>query len=168
MDDKSLAGYLNQMVSGEKEDNAQEQDDGLATSLKAVAGASSGAVEEEIGAFLEGRGTLLETAQTALTRGGSSAASDVAELLEKNFGLSPAIARIIGQLVVKLAPGIKKKKTAKKPKKPSASTKPAAKKKPKKDTAAKAKPKKKPAAKKETAKKPRKKTTAKRSEAVKA
>ena len=150
MDDKSLAGLFSANPSGGAGEG-QDQDSLLAASLKAVAaGSSNEAVEDEIGAFLRGEGNLLETASAALTRGGSSAARDVAKFLEEKFGLNPAIARVIGTLLINLLPGIKKKKAAKKKpkKKPAASAKTPAKKKPKK-TAAKPK---KPTAKKETAK----------------
>ncbi len=149
MDDKSLSNLLSGMSGGAGE--GQDQDSLLAASLKAVAaGSSNEAVEDEIGAFLKGEGNLLETASAAVTRGGSSAATDVAKFLEEKFGLNPAIARVIGTLLINLLPGIKKKKAAKKKpkKKPAASAKTPAKKKPKK-TAAKPK---KPTAKKETAK----------------
>jgi outer membrane biosynthesis protein TonB len=171
MDDKSLAGLFSANPSGEAGDG-QEQDSLLAASLKAVAaGSSNEAVEDEIGAFLKGEGNLLETASAALTRGGGSAATDVAKFLEEKFGLNPAIARVIGTLLINLLPGIKKKKAAKKKptKKPATSAKTPAKKKPKKTAAkpkkpvATAKAKKKPTAKKETAKaKPKPKTKPKK------
>lgn len=165
MDDKFLSGLLSGKPSEETDGDGQEQNPLLVASLKAAAaGSSNEEVENEIGAFLKGEGSLLEAASAAVTRGGSSAATDVAKLLEEKFGLNPAIARVLGTLLINLLPGIKKKKAAKKKpkKKPAASVKTPAKKKPKKKTTAKpkkpaasAKAKKKPTAKKETATKPK-------------
>lgn len=177
MNDNLLSRLFSGNSSGETDDKGQDQDTMLVASLKAAAESSSNeAVESEIGAFLKGEGSLLETASEAVTRGGTSAVTDVAKLLEEKFGLNPAIARVIGTLLINLLPGIKKKTTKKKPKKkPAASAKTPAKKKPKKKTTAKpkkptatAKAKKKPAAKKETAKAKPKPKPKKRLETVEA
>lgn len=167
MDDKSLSGLFSGNASG-KAGDGQDQNPLLVASLKAAAaGSSNEAVENEIGAFLKGEGNLLETASAALTRGGSSAATDVAKFLEEKFGLNPAIARVIGTLLINLLPGIQKKKAAKKKprKKPAATAKTPAKKKPRKETAARPK---KPAAKKETAKAKPKPKPKKRGETIEA
>ena len=159
-DDTSLSGSVSRAAAGAPENGGQ--DPMLVETLKAVADGSSGAVEQEIGAFLKGEGDLLETTRAAVAHGNSTTAiSEVAEDLAERFGLSPAIARVIGALVVKLLPGTKKKAAKKKPKKPSASAKTAAKKKAKKKAAAKPK-------KTEAKPKAKKKTSAKKQSTAKA
>lgn len=156
----SALGGSAQGAAGEQP--ASESEDVLVASLQAAADASSGEVENEIGAFLNGEGALLESTRAAVLKSGGTAVGDVAEVLAKQFGLSAAVARVIAALVVKLLPAAekkaaKKKKAKKKPAtskpKPSATSKKKPKKKPAKPKTAAAK--KKPKSKKTAAKKPK-------------
>jgi hypothetical protein len=123
--------------------------------LKAVIGASGGPLENAINEFLSGKGELHETASAAVTRGGDSAVGDVGSVLEKQFDLNPAIAKLVASLLVKLVPSLKETKKAKPRRKPKTASSA------KKETSAKKKVKPKtPAAKKKTASKTSTKTTA--------
>lgn len=162
MDEPIKSGALGGSAKGKSGAQPEaDADDALVASLQAAADASSGEVENEIGAFLNGEGALLETTRAAVLKSGSTAVTDVAEVLAKQFGLSSAVARVVAALVVKLLPKAEKKAAKKKKAKKKPTTKPgettSSKKKPKKKPA---KPKtaaskKKPKAKKETAKKPK-------------
>lgn len=77
-------------------------------SLKALTENFGEAVGKEVSEFLNGKGTLLETTRTAVARGGSSAVTEVAELLTDKFGISPPLARIVATLLVRLFPSISK------------------------------------------------------------
>jgi outer membrane biosynthesis protein TonB len=186
MDNKSLSDDLSQFISGATEnkpapmgENIDERRGFLVDSLKVLAGLSGESLETAVNDFLGGKGELHEATQTALTRGGDSALSDVGSLLTKQFNLSPAIANLVASLLVKLMPSLQEKDTTgktkprrkskttssakkavsrKKPKKKTSASKPAAKKKPssktsKKETSAKTKPNKKTSASKPAAKK---------------
>lgn len=175
------------------EGEATRQQNIFVDGLKAIAGTSGGPLEDAIREFLSGKGELHETTAAAVTRG-SSAVGEVGSVLEKQFDLNPAIAKLVASLLVKLVPSwketkkakprrkpktaasAKKETTAKKKAKKKTAAKPAAKKKStaktsKKTSAAKAKPKKKasaakPAAKKKTTAKKAKKTGTKKKKAT--
>jgi hypothetical protein len=140
------------------EEEATRQQNIFVDGLKAVVGSTGGPLEDAINDFLSGKGELHETTAAAVTRGGCSAVSDVGSVLEKQFDLNPAIAKLVASLLVKLVPSLKKAKKAKPRRKPktaaSAKKETTAKKKAKKKTTAK------PAAKKKTAAKTSKKTSA--------
>lgn len=192
MDDKSLSGLISQILPDDMEQamglgkaRPAEDNNILIASLKAAAGQSGGLVDTAVNQFLNGEGDLLATTRSAVTRSKATAKNEVAVFLEDKFKLSPAVAKLIAMLLVKIFPAIsqltgestatKKKPRKKKPKtSSSAKTTASSKKKPKKKkttskpntTASRpAAKKKKPAAKgtkKETAakKKPKKKTRA--------
>jgi hypothetical protein len=152
MKEKSLPDQIShlmndtpEMDASPVEENTDEQKDILVENLKAAAGQTDGALDAALDEFLDGKGVLHETTRAALTRGGGGL-NEVIQLLTKQFKLSPAVAKMIASLILKLQPS-GSKETAKE------ST---AKKKPRRKT----KPK---TAKKETisAKKAKKKTTAK-------
>jgi hypothetical protein len=173
MDEKSLPDQISQLMNDTPEikpdssvEKTDEQKDVLLDSLKSVAGESDGALEAALDDFMNGKGILHETTRSALTRGGTGL-SDVITWLVKQFKLSPAVAKILASLILKMQPSgsqdTAKESTTKK--KPRRKTKPkavsSAKKKKKKTTA---KPKKTAARKKAASKtKPRssKKTTTK-------
>jgi hypothetical protein len=109
MGEKSLADQISQlmndtpaMVSKPGGENPDEQKKVLVDSLKAVAGESDGALEAAFDEFLNGKGVLHEATRTAITRGGSAGRSDVITLLTKQFKLSPAVAKMIASLIMKL------------------------------------------------------------------
>lgn len=188
MDDKSLPELFSQILPGgtdpaPKTGGEKPADDNniLIASLKAAAGQSGGLVETAVNQFLNGEGDLLTTTRTAVTRSKATAKNEVAAFLEAKFKLSPAVAKLIAMLLVKLFPSIGKltgkttaaKKKPRRKKKPttssSAKTEASSKKKPKKKTTSRPKTtsskpaaKKKKPAKKETTpkKKPKKKTRA--------
>ena len=171
--------------------DSENEADVLSASLKALAGASGGALSTAVEDFLGGKGELLEATRSASSKTNKTAKEEVAAFLTKNLKLSPTLAKLVAPILLKLFPVLGKtvggkeptEKPASKPKpKPKPTTKP--KTKPKKTSekekpaasTTKKKPKKKPVAKpKTTAKKPAKKTakkttskkkTSKRSETV--
>lgn len=179
MAEKSLSDQLSHLINdtlgidaSPEEETTDEQQDILAASLQAVAGRSDPALETALDEFLEGKGVLHETTRLAATRGGNPLA-DIVKLLTSQFKLSPAVAKILAALILKLQPSAGKetgKETAAK-KKPRRKAKPkpkttASAKKGKKKTTAKAK---KPAAKARpgSAKKTAAKKTAKKKTAAK-
>jgi len=177
MAEKSLSDELSHLMSDtpalkpeKAEAESDQPKDALAESLMAVAGEKNEALETALEEFLSGKGALHETTRLALTRG-ESGLSEVIALLVKQFKLSPAVAKLIASLILKLQPSTgggtpaKKKPRRKSKPKTAASAKKEAAKKPKKKPIAKAK--KKPAS---TAKKPKKtapKTAAKKKPASK-
>lgn len=143
MDEKNLPGLFSQLIPDDIEASlglggkgTDEQDSILAGSLKIAAGQSGSAMVTAVNDFLTGQGALHETTRAAVTRGGSTAAKEIASFLTKQFDVAPAAAQIIAALLVKLFPSIAKAVKQETP----------AKKKPRK----KAKPKTAAAAKKET------------------
>ncbi len=179
MEDKSLSDLLSQVLPGDEEESAAKseqskvgEDNLLVMGLKTLAGNAEGDLEKAINQFLKGKGALHDLTSAAVTRSKTTADSEIAELLEKTFKLSPAIAKLIAPLLTKLLPFTKKEKESASPKEPR-KTKPKATAKEKEEVTSKKKPGKKTtkktktsaSAKKEetssTAKKPKKKTTAK-------
>jgi hypothetical protein len=159
----------------------ENEADVLSVSLKALAGASGGALSTAVEEFLGGKGELLEATRSASSKASKTAKEEVAAFLTKNLKLNPTLAKLVAPILLKLFPVLGKtvggKDTTEKPApkpKPKPTTKPKKKKTSEKEKPAasttKKKPKKKPAAKpKTTAKKPIKKTakkTSKRSETV--
>lgn len=111
MDNRSLSDDLSKNLSGSTEDetapgadNAGEQKNLLVDSLKTIAGLSGGSLETAVSDFLNGGGELHETTRAAVTRGGGSAVSEVGSMLSKQFNLSPAVAKLVASLLVKLIP----------------------------------------------------------------
>jgi hypothetical protein len=170
MDEKTLSDQISHLMNdtpeadpGPSEENTDEKKDILVESLKTAAGQTDGALDAALDEFMEGKGVLHETTRAAITRG-SSGLSEVIKLLTSQFKLSPAVAKIIASLILKMQSSVSKETakdstTKKKPRrkaKPkaasSAKKKPSSSKKPKKKTAAKAQ--------KTTSKKPAKKKTA--------
>jgi len=150
MDEKSLSDEISQLMSdtppiepASSEEKTDEQQDILADNLKAVAGETGGELETALDEFLSGKGALHEATRSALTRGGDRGLSDVISLLMKQFKLSPAMAKLIASLIMKMQSSAKDSTAKKKPRRKS---------KPKAATSAK---------KKASAKKAKKKTTAK-------
>jgi len=159
--------------------DSDNEADVLSASLKALAGASGGALSTAIEDFLSGKGELLEATRSASSKAKKTAREEVAAFLTKNLKLSPTLAKLVAPILLKLFPVLGKtvggkestEKPASKPKpKPKPTTKPKTKPKKKKKTSekekpaagtTKKKPKKKPAAKK-PAKKTAKKTTSKK------
>jgi hypothetical protein len=134
MDEKSLPDQISQLMNDTPEiepdsavEKPDEQKDILIDSLKAVAGQSDGALEAALDDFMNGKGILHETTRSALTRGGTGL-SDVITLLVKQFKLSPAVAKMIASLILKMQPSgsqdTAKESTTKK--KPRRKTKPKA------------------------------------------
>jgi hypothetical protein len=163
MEEKALSDDISKLMSDTPameppsvEEETAEQQDILAEALKAVAGQSDEKLETALEDFLSGRGVLSEASQTALTRSGSTGLSEVITLLMKQFKLSPAVAKMIASLIVKLQSSASQETTAKK--------KPRRKSKPKAATSAKKKPAAKKAKKKAAAKaqKTKPKTAAKK------
>jgi hypothetical protein len=163
MDEKTLPDQISHLMNdtpknepGPGDENTDAKKDILVESLKTEAGQTDAALDE----FMEGRGVLHETTRAAITRGGSGL-NEVIQLLTSQFKLSPAVAKIIASLILKMQSSVSKETakdstTKKKPRrkaKPktasSAKKKPISSKEPKKKTAAKAK--------KTTSKKPAKK-----------
>ena len=126
MDEKSISGLLSQLISNtDKKDSAADkvsaggENNFLVETLKTAAGMAGGGIEPAVNEFLNGQGELHETTRTAVIRGSSTAASDVAKLLTSRFNLAPAIANLIAPLLVKLLPSISQAyggETAAKPK----------------------------------------------------
>jgi hypothetical protein len=143
LSDKPLQVNPDQAQSQPDPEEATRQQNIYVDGLKAAIGSSGGALENAINEFLSGKGELHDTAAAALSRKGGSAVSDVESVLEKQFDLNPAIARLVASLMVKLVPSLKEAKQAKPRRKPkttaSAKKEAAAKKKAKKKTAAKKK-----------------------------
>jgi hypothetical protein len=167
MDEKTLPDQISHLMNdtpknepGPGDENTDAKKDILVESLKTEAGQTDGALDAALDEFMEGRGVLHETTRAAITRGGSGL-NEVIQLLTSQFKLSPAVAKIIASLILKMQSSVSKETakdstTKKKPRrkaKPktasSAKKKPISSKKPKKKTAAKAK--------KTTSKKPAKK-----------
>jgi len=133
MDNRSLSDELSKLFPNEPEnkpapegENSGDQDSLMIESLKALVGNFDEAVGKEVGEFLNGKGTLLETTRTAVARRGSSAITEVAALLTDKFGLSSPLARVVATLLVRLFPSISKltgEETSPKPK-PHRKTKP--------------------------------------------
>jgi hypothetical protein len=161
IDEKTLSDQISHLMNdtpenepGPGDENTDAKKDILVESLKTEAGQTDAALDE----FMEGRGVLHETTRAAITRGGSGL-NEVIQLLTSQFKLSPAVAKIIASLILKMQSSVSKetakdsttkKKPRRKPKTASsAKKKPISSKKPKKKTAAKAK--------KTTSKKPAKK-----------
>jgi len=159
--------------------DSENEADVLSASLKALAGASGGALSTAVEDFLGGKGELLEATRSASSKAKKTAKEEVAAFLTKNLKISPTLAKLVAPILLKLFPVLGKtvggkettEKPASKPKpKPKPTTKPKTKPKKKKKTSekekpaastTKKKPKKKPAAKK-PAKKTAKKTTSKK------
>jgi hypothetical protein len=170
MDEKSLSDQISnlmndtpEMDASPGEENTGEQKDILVDNLKAAVGQSDGALDAALDEFLDGKGVLHEATRSALTRGGDSALTEVIKLLTKQFKLSPAVAKMIASLILKLQSSgsgeTAKESTSKK--KPRRKTKP---KTAQKETSSAKKAKKKITAK---AKKSTSKTTAKKKTASK-
>jgi hypothetical protein len=109
MAEKSLSDQLSQLINDTPEiepapveEKADAQPDVLVDSLKAIAGQSDGALETALDEFMSGKGVLHETTRSALTRGGDSALTEVVKLLTSQFKLSPAVAKMIASLILKL------------------------------------------------------------------
>lgn len=169
MDDKPLSDLISQILPDEVEkaiglgkDQPGDDNPVLIASLKAAAGQSGSLVETAVNQFLNGEGDLLETTRSAVTRSKTTAKNEVAAFLESKFNLSPAVAKLLATLLVKLFPSIAKltgEASAEK-KKPRRKKKPTTTSSAKKETSSKKKPKKKkttsqskPAASKPAAKK---------------
>ena len=166
MDEKSLSDQISSLMndtpdvdSSPVEADTDEQKDILAESLRSATGQTDGALDAALDEFLNGKGILHETTRSALTRGGSGL-EEVIKLLTSQFKLSPAVAKVLASLILKMQSSTgqdakaKKKPRRKSKPKAAASTKkkPSSAKKPKKKTTAKAK--------KTASKKPAKKKTA--------
>ncbi len=151
MDDKPLSDLLSQILPDDVEqaiglgkDKPGEDNPVLIASLKAAAGQSGGLVDTAVNQFLNGEGDLLETTRRSVTRSKTTAKNEVAAFLESKFNLSPAVAKLLAMLLVKIFPSIGKltgepsaeKKKPRRKKKPkttaSASKETSSKKKPKK------------------------------------
>ncbi len=182
MDDKSLSDQLSNLFPT-PDQNAAPQDEAipsaerglLVDSLKTLAGQAGAGAQPVLDQFLSGQGELAEVTRAAAASGSTSALNKVINLLTTTLKLSPAIAKIIAPILLKLAPSLGNQAAAKETEK-----EPAEKKKPRRKTAANskketssskkktdkkstAKPKKtpaKPAAKKKPAAKSSKKETA--------
>ncbi|HWQ84473.1 MAG TPA: hypothetical protein VN363_07905 [Anaerolineales bacterium] len=176
MEDKSLSDLVSQILPDEVEqtiglDKAKPAGDNniLIASLKAAAGQSGSQVENAIDQFLKGEGDLLETTRSAVSRSKTTAKNEVAAFLEEKFKLSPAVAKLIAMLLVKIFPAIseltgetaakKKKPRRKKDPKPTASSK-------KKPSKKKAKPRPKTTASKPAAKKKKTSTSSSKKKAT--
>jgi hypothetical protein len=128
-----------------------------ADTLRVLAGLTGGEAGGAIFEFLNGRGTLLESTAAALTRGKKTAVNELAELLTRQFKMSPAAASVVAALLIKLFPSIGKLTGAA----PAPKKKARRKTKPKRETSSTTtKRKKKTAAKEKPA--PKKKTTTKK------
>jgi hypothetical protein len=124
--------------SPSEEEKSVAQSDLLIETLKIVSVQASEGLGKELNEFLNGRGNLLETTRSAISRSGSSAAKDLAAVLKETFNLSSASANTVAALLVKLIPSINKttsEEETSKPKRPrkkktstSSNVKPAAKK----------------------------------------
>ena len=169
MDEKTLSDQISHLMNdtpeiepGSSEESTDEKKDILAESLKTAAGQTDGALDAALDEFMEGKGVLHETTRAAITRGGSGL-TEIIKLLTSQFKLSPAVAKVIASLILKMQSSVSKetakdstaKKKPRRKAKPktasSAKKKPSSSKKPKKKTTAKAK--------KTTSKKPAKKKT---------
>lgn len=144
MEEKSISDLLSKFIPDQAEPGAEEADEQnnlLIQSLKALAGQSGDEAAAEVDEFLNGKGALHETTRTALVRGKSSAVDNLTQVLINQFKLSPTVASVIASLLVKVMPSIGKPSPAKK--KPRNKAKPKAtastKKKPKKKATSKPK-----------------------------
>lgn len=107
-----------------------------ADTLRLLADLAGESASADIVDFLSGRGSLVDTTRAALAGGKKTAVKQLAELLEKQFKMSPAAASVVAGLLVKLFPSISKVTRAVEPAK--------------KKTKSKAKPKSKPKSKPKT------------------
>ena len=160
MDDKGLSDQISHLMNdtpenepGPSEENTDEKKDILVESLKTAAGQTDGELDAALEEFMEGKGVLHETTRAAFTRSGSGL-SEVIKLLTSQFKLSPAVAKIIASLILKMQSSVSKE-TAKDS---TAKKKPRRKAKPKAASSAKKKPAAKASQKKTTTKAKPKKT----------
>ena len=119
--------------------------------LKSAASRAGGPIEAAVEEFLGGKGELLESTRSSLSRGKTAAKKEINAFLIEKFNLAPAVAKVIASLLIKLVPQLGeligekeksavKKKAAKSKKKTASTTKKkAAKKKTAKHTTAKQK-----------------------------
>lgn len=116
--------------------------------LKSAAARAGGPLQGAVEEFLGGKGELLESTRSSLTRGKTAAKKEIAAFLVERFKLAPAVAKVVANLLIRLVPALgelvggeetqqtkprRKKKSASKTAKKTATKK---KKKPKKKTAA--------------------------------
>ncbi len=119
MDDQKFSGLLSQLIPDEIEnrlglggESEGEQNSRTIELLKSIAGQAGGGVENELSAFLNGSGALLETTRTAVARSGSSASgrktatNEVAAFLTSQLHFSAPIAKLIAPLVIQIFPAI--------------------------------------------------------------
>ena len=169
MDEKTLSDQISHLMNdtpeikpGSSEESTDEKMDILVESLKTAAGQSDGALDAALDEFMEGKGVLHETTRSAITRGGSGL-SEIIKLLTSQFKLSPAVAKIIASLILKMQSSVSKEtaKDSTEKKKPPRKAKPKTASSAKKEPSSSKKPKKKTTAKppKTTSKKPAKKKT---------
>ena len=170
MDDKSITDLLSQLIPDEpgkssaEEEQPKDQDNILVEGLKTLVGQSEGDLEQAVNEFLKGKGVLHEITNSAVTRGKTTADSEIAEILTKTFKLSPTIARLVAPLLTNLLPFTKKEeeKEASSAKKPRRKTKPKASAKEKEQTTSKKKPSKKTSSEAKTSAKEKETTSAKK------
>jgi hypothetical protein len=153
MEEKSLSDQLSHLMNDTppvepalSEESTNEQKNILVENLKTAVGQPDGALEAALDEFMSGKGALHEATRSAMARGGESALAEVIQLLTKQFKLSPAVAKMIASLILKLQPsgGSQTTQEAAAKKKPRRKSKP---KTAKKETSSTKKAKKKPAAK---------------------
>ena len=138
MDDKSLSDQLSNLFPA-PDQNAAPPDEAipsaergfLVDSLKTLAGQAGEGAQPVLDQFLSGQGELAEVTRAAAASGSTSALNKVINLLTTTLKLSPAIARIIAPILLKLAPSLGNQAAAKETEK-----EPAEKKKPRRKTAA--------------------------------
>jgi hypothetical protein len=112
MDEKSIPDLLSNLLPGsakeqpEASDQAGKRDRVLVEGLKAMVGQVGGPLQDAVNDFLDGKGALLQTTRTALRGGKKTAEKEAVTMLTKQFKLSPAIAKLISPLLVKLLPSI--------------------------------------------------------------
>lgn len=112
MDDKSIPDLLSGLIPGTAEEQSKpggqvgQRDRILVEGLKAMVGQIGGTFQDAVNEFLDGKGELHQTTRAALKTGKKTAENEAVAMLTKQFHLSPAIAKLIAPLLVKLLPSI--------------------------------------------------------------
>ena len=124
MDDKSLSDQLSNLFPTPDQNTAHTDDATpsaerglLVDSLKTLTGQAGAGAQPVLDQFLSGQGELAEVTRAAAASGSTSALNKVINLLTTTLKLSPAIAKIIAPILLKLAPSLVTRPRPKKPKK---------------------------------------------------
>lgn len=85
---------------------AEDSSSVLTDILKSAAARAGGPLQSAVGEFLGGKGELLESTRSSLTRGKTAAKKEIAAFLVDKFKLAPAVAKVVANLLIKLVPSL--------------------------------------------------------------